>query len=540
MEKLWIILGIVAIFLLAAVPLFTFLIYRRYKIDKYKKIKDSWFFKLENDTNNRYTTLKRFKFLVKNQPNLSDKVIMLERLDETMDQLRIKIKISLQDASDLEKKYKVFELKKMFKNLDSIFKKYENSSAEFEELSQTTNLHWNIIENVAESSFDILKYTENYIERNQNYLINSKDEILNKIIQFKRETANLEEEKLKKNISQVSNQLNENEKKIINFVKKVDRLKKFEFIIFKYLPNELNTMKNSNNFDANEIDNLIQRNEKIKKDFVYQHYQTTQNELRKILFRIYFLKIKNKEKEKISDFIPQILIKMNVLLDDLHKEIKKRQNWFNKINFDKIISLLSGFKKVISLEIDNKQNQITSLEKLQNFLNETIDFIEKINKFILEEQKQANAKLYFLNYSQISYELFLKTFKDFELLEKTNANEKLNSDLLKAHKLFDDFKEQIYRNKEKSGRIDFEKILQSEFWKEKEKLLLEAFKKSYKAYLYKEMTNQLLENSYFLRHNNEKFINLIEGVNKFMKTKNYEQAYELLSNYLKKEKRYVR
>ncbi|VEU77815.1 hypothetical protein [Mycoplasmopsis columbinasalis] len=535
MNKYLIALIVLGVSIAIFAPIFIFLFYRRFQFNKIYKKFLNWEIKLETETNWRTTTIRRFMVLGKNQPKLNLRCDMLKKEHELCEELKYKIKDYLDQLYILYKKYDLKKIKLLDQKYKNVFDNYLKRSKEFHRIDDDVNYNWEIIEQEANFSYQILNSIQNYLEDNKEYLPHSFAEMYAKVKEFRFEVTRLEEEKTTKNIAQVTIEMSENKRKILNFCKKVAKLKQFEYLLYTHIANEIFELKNEFSTADPEFLEVLKSYKQLCDNWIKLHYQIVMNYLEELLGLIKKLKFKKIRNLTSQTTVAQITHQVGVYVAQLETQLQNSKHNFGEKNFNKILQNFTNFKVFITTMSQKTNYSLQDETNLLTFLYELKNFVYKINYFKNYEKIKICSYSNLMNYVQISYGVYLYACSNFKYLEQSAQNKLIFQQTQQAQRDFDDLFEKLVNPETKN----VEMIYNSQVWKEKEKTLINFFKLTFKPYFYHSMAKYLIKNSYLIRAQNEKFQQLVVEANAHLQSSNHQEAYRLLALYLKKERKNV-
>ncbi|UUD35594.1 hypothetical protein NPA07_01830 [Mycoplasmopsis caviae] len=513
--------------------IFIFLYIRKQKLNKYISFLDQATKDIKNDLTGRNATISRFATLSQSQERYKSSLSELKSLDKSLNTI---IKDLNEKFYNLRKAAKSYKLKVAHKIYHQILPKYQECislNKEFEEKTKNLNKHWNVIEIVTNESFSILRKVGDYLDKNKFRLKKSYKNLENELTQLRETTIEWENNKLTHKIDSISNALNQHEKRINIFARKVDHFVNIEWSLFDHLPKILNKLK-SETREQSAINDLISEHQVLTNEWLELPYQDIQERIKKIYTEYYILNKKSTINKEFQDFINKELAKIGNMITKLDQKLS-----YVSIELD---DYDQNFVAKISSELMQLKDQydsiVTSKEKSSEVsLMEVQNLIEGIMQLV----KNCNNKIEFFNYDsyQKKYnEYYLKMLETWSLKIQFVQS----SVLEQSSELESDIKHlisnltNVKRDFSQSGKLNFE----SKNWLSFYKIFNKLLKMTFRAYLYKKMTEELLSKSMHFRINNSDFNELLISVNKHMRAKRFDEAFSLLATCMKKEKKYVK
>ena len=526
--KIALILILLLIVLGTLLSIFIYLYWRKNKLTKYKNQIDEWTKKIKNTDNNLVTTINRFQAISTNQKDFETKLATLKRISNKMDKLIYSLNDSFKDIREAIEKYKVKEATKLINKCEPQYNEYLAKAGEFSEISDMLNFHWNTIDSVAGDSFEVLRRLEEYINNNTSRFSLSHGALINELQKLRDETSVFEAAKTKGKIADVSNKLNEHEKRIRLFVDKVDHFARLEWSIFYDLPELLSGLKDKKNQFV-EIETLDKDYQEITKTWLKLPYQEVIENVRKIYFTYYLIDkkvyltyewknylIQNwKEYEKLFNSLETKVDSIVLLVDDDKK-------------VDNLVKQFASLKEEFLTYKNKYKNEIIPYLDFAAFIDKLISIISEINGYIKDYESIQSQKAFDQYYIEINQAWFLRISILKSILEQNNELDSKMQELIRLNS-------RVQKEFEKNGKNNYE----TKTWIRYNELMNNLYQECYTAYIYKKMTEELINRLTIHRINNEELNEILLMVNKNLVAKKYKEAYELIASYLTKDKKYV-
>ncbi|UUM25660.1 hypothetical protein NQV05_00690 [Mycoplasmopsis agalactiae] len=483
-------ISLLVFLIICAVIIFiiTFFLIRNNKVKKIKKQANEIYKFISSKTTNGSMTISRFKSISQAQGDYKKDLSELININE---QIRAIYKplFALCNKIKNDKNKKYHTLKNESLRLNNLFDEYKNLWDKFSKKSETLNVHWGIVDSISSKLSTILLELENYISKNKNNLGHTYDLLVRELDELQKNNFAFEDKKLNNEITNVSAEINEYEKRVYSFCKKVDVLVKLENSIFYALPQ----MFNNKHFDSkfsNEIMQLKNNLQRLQHNFVSMPYQELLKETKLIYLRYFTLLKENKNNNEFKSFIKN---KFKTLEDEIQKNNSLVNLFIQKIDEDN--SYKSTIKQEYMSTIIFWENLVKDFEilkekadkgieigllELQTFLEQYCSLLQSFNSIISQYDYFTGKKVYDKLYIEINNQWCLKVLNHRDVLEKLSENDELFKQLIRLNKeINNDFITKNY--------ID----LSSELWIKWTELLIKLYKKIYTQYIYKAMIDAL-------------------------------------------------
>ncbi|WP_029512990.1 hypothetical protein [Mycoplasmopsis iners] len=498
------------------------LLIRKSKLDKFSKTIEDLETLLSTTTNTRTNTIKRVKSIYNKTPNYFEKFNKLTSLNSKLQDDKDEIDSHLQLVKDFIQKYNIKKAKEQIKLINNLTNRYKDKHNDFEVLSESINKHWNIIETTATSSFEILSKLSEYLNINRDNLPNSYLYADSKVKELKKSVVEIENKKKETLIGKVANAISENEKRIRNFAEKIDKLKAFEFIIYKHLPRVFEEIKSNKYIDQKAYETIYSDYSNLKNYWVNEHYQKVRDDLKMILNSLYNLKEKAFWIEQKNNYWANQKNILTKVLKQYETKIEQIKIWFDPNKFEIIKKEFNQLTLKLNLLLENDEILFTEVEKIYEEIVKFKRFIDLVNRQLINSYKGIFNDLFTQKNNKIMQRLFIWILEHFNLLEQSNQNV-------------------VLMRKINSLQAQFEQtsLPAVELQNERNEAFINCFIELFAKYLYKNMTIELVKNNALLRSQNVKFNDIVKIVKKDLKAKNYQIALEKTLNYLSKEKKHV-
>ncbi|WP_233755349.1 hypothetical protein [Mycoplasmopsis agalactiae] len=348
-------ISLLVFLIICAVIIFiiTFFLIRNNKVKKIKKQANEIYKFISSKTTNGSMTISRFKSISQAQGDYKKDLSELININE---QIRVIYKplfaLCNKIRNDKNKKYNT--LKNESLKLKNLFDEYKNLWDKFSKKSETLNVHWGIVDSISSKLSTILLELENYISKNKNNLSHTYDLLVRELDELQKNNFAFEDKKLNNEITNVSAEINEYEKRVYSFCKKVDVLAKLENSIFYALPQ----MFSNKHFDSkfsNEIMQLKNNLQRLQHNFTSMPYQELLKETKLIYLRYFTLLKENKHNSEFKSFIKS---KFKALEDEIQKNNSLVNSFIYKIDED------DSYKSTI------KQNYMSTIIFWENLIKD--------------------------------------------------------------------------------------------------------------------------------------------------------------------------
>jgi len=324
---------------------------------------------------------------------------------------------NLLNESEISNTKILFENKFLKNKLDSLNEENDN------EISIINNLHQKEVSNYLKSINSLTSQLNDYIQINQNNLLNNtntnkdfginKEEFLAQISEYEKKIRKYDDENfyLKKEIKKLQDENEENQIIINNKEQYLEKLKEdFQNSYNLYINNlkqeESKNVENEKNInEANKI--IIELNQKlnnvsIEKNELERYYEDIKNKTE--LTQIEYLnKLKlfeeniNIRDEKLKEYKKKISL-LKTKINELHQNIKYLQNIINKNNYNSTQSNFNNMNLSNEFQLENNINN----PFLSNFNSNTIPNISNnnTNENVLDLPENQEHKLFLEDYKE--------------------------------------------------------------------------------------------------------------------------------------------
>lgn len=532
MQVIKIVVPIVILACLGLLGIFIFLYIRKTKLNKYIKFLDDSTKNIKNDLTGRNATIQRFITLSNTQETYKAALNQLKSLDSKLRKIIVDLNDKYNALRKAAKAYKLKEAKKLYLEILPKYEECISMHKQFDEKTKNLNKHWNVIEIVTNESFRILRKIEEHLEKNKYRLSHSYDYLTNELKQLSNTTIEWEENKLTHKIDSISNALNQHEKRINIFARKVDHFVNIEWSLFDHLPEILSKLSFETK-DKLAIKQLIDERENLATEWLKLPYQDVQERIKKIYADYYVLNKKTALNAEFQDFINNELENIGKMINELDQKLSYisidlddfDSNFVTKISQE----LLQLRNQYDSINKANKADSNVSLMEIQTLLHGIMELIKKCNDKI----EIFNLDTYQKNYNAYYLKILETWSLKIQFVQSTVLEQSL--ELENDIKLLIDSLSKVKKDFEQSEKINFK----SKNWNHFYNIFTKLFKMTFKAYLYKKMTEELMLKSMHYRLNNPDFNELLISVNKHMRAKKFDEAFSLLATCMKKGKKYV-
>nr|WP_233749974.1 hypothetical protein [Mycoplasmopsis agalactiae] len=360
-------ISLLVFLIICAVIIFiiTFILIRNNKVKKIKKQANEIYKFISSKTTNGSMTISRFKSISQAQGDYKKDLSELININE---QIRAIYKplFALCNKINNDKNKKYNTLKNESLKLNNLFDEYKNLWDKFSKKSETLNVHWGIVDSISSKLSTILLELENYISKNKNNLGHTYDLLVRELDELQKNNFAFEDKKLNNEITNVSAEINEYEKRVYSFCKKVDVLVKLENSIFYALPQ----MFSNKHFDSkfnNEIMQLKNNLQRLQHNFVSMPYQELLKETKLIYLRYFTLLKENKNNNEFKSFIKN---KFKTLEDEIQKNNSLVNLFIQKIDEDNLYK--STIKQEYMSTIIFWENLVKDFEILKRKLTKVL------------------------------------------------------------------------------------------------------------------------------------------------------------------------
>ena len=352
--------------------------------------------------------------------DLNEKINSLNENNKSIENL---YKLELNKLQNLLNESEISNTKILFENkflknkLDSLNEENEN------EISIMNNLHQKEVSNYLKSINSLTSQLNDYIQINQNNLLNNtntnkdfginKEEFLAQISEYEKKIRKYDDENfyLKKEIKKLQDENEENQIIINNKEQYLEKLKEdFQNSYNLYINNlkqeESKNVENEKNInEANQIINELNHklnNVSIEKNELERYYEDIKNKTE--LTQIEYLnKLKlfeeniNIRDEKLKEYKKKISL-LKTKINELHQNIKYLQNLINKNNYNSTQSNFNNMNLSNEFQLENNINN----PFLSNFNSNTIPNISNnnTNENVLDLPENQEHKLFLEDYKE--------------------------------------------------------------------------------------------------------------------------------------------
>ncbi|OAB48886.1 hypothetical protein [Mycoplasmopsis gallinarum] len=513
---------------LIALGFLTYLAIRRKKINFYEAEINTWnkeIFKIENEENANLAIIKNLVKLNSDYLKHKDELIQINQETNKKIQQINEIKIQLNEEIDKKK-------------LSKSTKEYKKMRKEINELNLIHNRFYvalpfdltNLYEQMQialDHSFKCLNTLKEYLNSHKQKLAKAFDSLEAELKELFRTTQSLEEENKKDNLNNLLNEIYENQKKIDLFIKKINGIKNLEWFIFNYLPhlNEeiLNLSNNHSQYNDYQKEIVI-----LQETWLNNQFPKNVKKVQKLAFTLTKIKYRYEVRLEEIKFIEnnlnelknQILIVVNTL-KDFNDAIREKDR---EIIYEMLTEIKNDFN-LIKNDLENEE----LIFHFKNLALKILDLQSKVNEQIINYQKAHNHKNYkdfLINNLENLYNYIFSNLTIYLDNNKQNMNKM--KELLKYNKAFND--EWIKRKKMSLSSKNFIK---------RNELIQEIYIEATTKKIYQKMVEIWITQLEKLKIQNKKIVNLLLSINQSKSQNDYEQIFNDLKKYTKRESKNV-
>lgn len=513
---------------LIALGFLTYLAIRRKKINFYEAEINTWnkeIFKIENEENANLAIIKNLVKLNSDYLKHKDELIQINQETNKKIQQINEIKIQLNEEIDKKK-------------LSKSTKEYKKIRKEINELNLIHNRFYvalpfdltNLYEQMQialDHSFKCLNTLKEYLNSHKQKLAKAFESLETELKELFRTTQSLEEENKKNNLNNLLNEIYENQKKIDLFIKKINGIKNLEWFIFNYLPhlNEeiLNLSNNHSQYNDYQKEIVI-----LQETWLNNQFPKNVKKVQKLAFTLTKIKYRYEVRLEEIKFIEnnlnelknQILIVVNTL-KDFNDAIREKDR---EIIYEMLTEIKNDFN-LIKNDLENEE----LIFHFKNLALKILDLQNKVNEQIINYQKAHNHKNYkdfLINNLENLYNYIFSNLTIYLDNNKQNMNKM--KELLKYNKSFND--EWIKRKKMSLSSKNFIK---------RNELIQEIYIEATTKKIYQKMVEIWITQLEKLKIQNKKIVNLLLSINQSKSQNDYEQIFNDLKKYTKRESKNV-
>ncbi|QSF13597.1 hypothetical protein [Mycoplasma sp. Mirounga ES2805-ORL] len=514
--------------ILIAIFLMIFLIVRKNILNKYSSQIKNYYTTLTTNKGEVSITILRFASISKTHKNNLEKKDKLEKLDFKMNECASDMNDIIKNWRKSIKKYSLIESKKYSLQASKTMDKYLKYYEKFETIADELNKYWNTIDLVAINSHNILNKLEEYLDDQKDKLTHSYNFLKDELSDLNYQTGIFDDQKITSEIKHVSKELNEHEKRIKTFIKKLDHFVNIEWALFHNMPKVLNELKNNiKNVDFVKFEETL--NSLVQK-YCEIPYQDVVKSIKKWYRDLFCI---NKDSSSLDSF-NKYIEKQSIVIHNELDAIKENLDAYilsDEIKYvNEFKSMMSNLKR-INFELNDFEknlysNNINSISKYKDIMESIIEWVGKYNNYAFEANKYELINQYQSKYFDVINLWYLKVLTMRSFLEPSQDNEREFTKLIKSHVY-------IENDFEKNKKVGKTKIW-SEFLNNLNSLLIKVMT----ANTYKKMCNELIFSLNQYRFSPE-VNDVLLIVSDKLRKKEYEDAYDTLAKFLKKEKKYV-
>ncbi len=467
-----------------------FFLVRNNKIKKIKKQADSVYKFLSSKTTNGSVTISRFKSVAQSQGDYKKHLSELVSLNDEMKKIyKPLFAVCNQIKANAKKRFS--DLKLEFDRLNDLYAEYKKLWDKFNQKSEKFNIHWGIVDSISSKLSSILLELEKYIYKNKSNLTHTYNLLAEELDELQKNNFAFEDKKINVEITNVSAEINEYEKRVYSFCKKVDVMVKLEKAIFEFIPKILESQSFDYKFE-NSLAELKNNLKKLQNNFTTSPYQELLRETKAIYFKYFTLLKHNKLDSEFKSFIKnkfsllkEEIEKINNYIDTFISKTKEESFYKNTIKQDYLSTIVFWENLVKDFEVlKNKVDNDKEIEllELQTFLEEYSELLKSLNKVISKYDYLSIKSIYDKIYLDINNQWCHRLLNLRDILEKLFENNELFRKLILLNK-------EINKNFSEKQYID----LSSELWTKWTILLCTVYKKVYTQYVYKSMIDALMK-----------------------------------------------
>ncbi|MBZ4212925.1 hypothetical protein LAD74_02945 [Mycoplasma sp. U97] len=485
--------------------------------------------------NNISTTISRFRAVSKTRHDYKSNLEELIKIDNKIKKIYNVISPLYNDLNLLIHKFKLFRTTDLYKKYLYHYELYKKEIEKFNLISNNLNKHWNIIDKLSADSTRVLVALEAYINKKKNDIPISYNSLFNDLNTLKQQTFEFEEKKLVNDLADVSSEINQHEKRINLFARKVDHIVRIENATFKMLPILLQNLLEKSR-DKEKAQKMLEKLKKIQQEYLHTTYQKLLDEVKHLYKDYLYMDNFNKAVNEFNDYLKNQFDNFEYHFNIINKQIDLtfmifddnhftnnsiKQNFLNNYNaFKSLIDDFNTFKNKI------KNNDEISFFEFQIFLENYRNIIMFFNDLIYKLNFNDTCK----NYNQFYIEALQSwTYKILNLrgyFEKSSLNDSRFKEILVL-------KNEISSQYEESKQID----IKSENYVKWNNLILELYEEFYKQYSYKKMVEILMLKIAPKRSiNNSEFNEIMLYINRNIISGKYKEAFEMLVACIKGKK----
>ncbi|WP_027332608.1 coiled-coil domain-containing protein [Mycoplasmopsis gallinarum] len=513
---------------LIALGFLTYLAIRRKKINFYEAEINTWnkeIFKIENNENASLAIIKNLVKLSSDYLKHKDELIQINQETNKKIQQINEIKIQLNEEIDKKK-------------LSKSTKEYKKMRKEINELNLIHNRFYvalpfdltNLYEQMQialDHSFKCLNTLKEYLNNHKQKFAKTFESLETELKELFRTTQSLEEENKKNNLNNLLNEIYENQKKIDLFIKKINGIKNLEWFIFNYLPhlNEeiLNLSNNHSQYNDYQKAILV-----LQETWLNNQFPKNVKKVQKLAFTLTKIKYRYEVRLEEIKFIEnnlnelknQILIVVNTL-KDFNDAVREKDR---EIIYEMLTEIKNDFN-LIKNDLENEE----LIFHFKNLALKILDLQNKVNEQIINYQKAHNHKNYkdfLINNLENLYNYIFSNLTIYLDNNKQSMNKM--KELLKYNKSFND--EWIKRKKMSLSSKNFIK---------RNELIQEIYIEATTKKIYQKMVEIWISQLEKLKIQNKKIVNLLLSINQSKSQNDYEQIFNDLKKYTKRESKNV-
>lgn len=518
------------ILLVIAITITGFLIYvlfRNRKLKQYaEKLKTS-FSEINKFNSNRSSTILRFRMLANNKSEYLRDLKKLKSLDDKMSENQDTLLYYKQQIEEYIKQYKLKLVEQEFETYESIMQSFLDAKNEFISISSTLNKHWQIIDRLATYSIENLKIIIEYLDSHKDKLQHSYQELKNEANRLLVQVNELEARKIADKIENVTLEINEHEKRISSFIKKVDHIVNLEAAIFDQLPIKLEEFSKMYPRDT-KIKKLIEEVKNLQASFTETPYQKQLDKTRKIYYQYHLLTKEYENNLAFNEYLRANNVKIINYFDEqfllLHKNIQELIPLKHVLNYDKskLETLKFNFANVASnydaIKLSLWKNRDIGFLTFRIFVDSFSELLNEINDVIQKRNNWINKMNYDKFYLHMCNFWYYNVLDKKDLIEDSSENESKFKDLIQL-------KLQVDKDIQLNKYIDYN----NEHWIKWINLLQELYELTFTRFIYKQMAEKMLEQINNNRNTDNKELNeIVRLCNSHILAYKFQEAYELL------------
>ncbi|MCT4469456.1 hypothetical protein [Mycoplasma sp. HS2188] len=515
-----VVLSLIAMLLIVLIILFT----RNNNLKNYKREISELYDKMTKQYNYTKVRTIRFKDLSNINRVYRDKY---EKLKELWNKKIYILYHEFEEKNSLILKHiekrDIKKAKALNSEMYSIHKKFEKAFLKVQLETELDNVRFEVNEFLLTNAQSFIKVLRKIINSNKKKLVRSYDTLSKELENFRIIFSNIEKNKDRTTLDEISDALSQYDPKLRMFGLKVSHALVLEKLIFSTIVNMLKKLL-PNNQKSEDVSNLAALLVKIQRNYLNEPFQDTNDEVKKLLNKYYYLKNKNNIENQIDDYIGNNTVKIQSIIDNVEQKISNfgviksehRQKKIAELSA-RFINIKKDFECILSQKNDNKNN--TVFLDFDSLVDISINWINEFNKLSRYEQNESLKHEYFKSYWTTLEEWYYSLLTKREFLENTTENDLIFSDLIRFH-------EEILKNKTTSAN-------EMNLFIEK---LRNLYKVIQKAKTYKYMTTALMDKINKYSINNEKIALRLQNISHKLANKEFSKAYADTIQLIRKEK----